>query len=265
MPFVRPNDVTMHYDFAGPHDAPVVLLANSLGTSMHMWDEQISALVRTHRVLRYDMRGHGLTDSTPNDDPSAASIERLTADAIALLDALGIHRVRLVGLSLGGMVAQRLAARYPERVDALVLCATASRIGPPPIWDARMLTVQNEGVGAVVDATMGRWFAEHAHAERPELVRGFANMLARTPAEGYLAGCRAVRDADLRADDARITARTLVVAGVHDPTATPELAAELRDAIPGARLEVLHSAAHMLCAEQPIAFNQTLLRFLEVG
>ena len=265
MPFVRPNDVTVHYDFTGPHDAPVVLLANSLATNTHMWDEQMNALSRKHRVLRYDMRGHGLTDVTPGDRPTAASIERLADDAIALLNALGVNRVSLVGLSIGGMVGQRVAARYPERIDALVLCATGNRLGTIEIWDERLATVEREGVGVIVESTMGRWFTEQTHASRPDLVRGFANMVGRTPQGGYLACGRAVRDADLRADDALIRARTLIVAGTHDPTASPEVGAEMRDAIPGAQLEVMHAAAHMLCAEHPVAFNELLLRFLEAG
>jgi 3-oxoadipate enol-lactonase len=263
MPFARAADLVVHYAVDGSPDAPVVMLANSLGTSFPMWDAQLLALARSHRVLRYDMRGHGLTDVTPSADTLAAGIERLADDAIALLDVLGLHRVAVVGLSIGGMVAQRVASRYPQRVEALVLCATTSRGGPPSVWDARIATVESDGVEAIVDATMGHWFTEHAHTNRPELVRGFANMVARTPLAGYVAGCRAVRDADLRADDARIKARTLIVAGAHDPTATPELGAELQAAIPGAQLEVLHAAAHLLCAEQPVAFNEKLLQFLE--
>lgn len=263
MPFVRAKDITVHYDFSGPRDAPVVLLVNSLGANVHMWDEQINALAPKYRVLRYDLRGHGLTDTTPGDDPSAASIERLADDAIALLDVLGLHRVAVIGLSIGGMIAQRLGSRYPDRVDALVLCAAASHTASTSVWDERIATIEREGLEAIVDGTMGRWFTEHAHAQRPELVQGFANMVVRTPVAGYIAGARAVRDADLRADDARITARTLIVAGAHDPGMTPEMAAELQAAIAGARLEVLHGAAHMLCAEQPVAFNEKLLSFLE--
>ncbi|HEV3087663.1 MAG TPA: 3-oxoadipate enol-lactonase [Candidatus Elarobacter sp.] len=265
MPFVRAGDLVVHYDFAGPRDAPVVMLANSLGTNVHVWDEQVNALTRSHRLLRYDMRGHGLTDTTPNDDPAAGSIERLTADVVALLDVLGLHRISFVGLSIGGMVGQRLAARYPERVDALAVCASASRSGTPEIWNARIESVQRDGIDAIVDATMGRWFTERTHADRPELVSGIANMLRRTPVEGYLGGCRAVRDADLRADDALIRTRTLIVEGEHDPLMTPAAGAELRDAIANAELVVLHGASHMLCAEQPIAFNEALLRFLEGG
>jgi 3-oxoadipate enol-lactonase len=265
MPFVQADDLVVHYDFAGPRDAPVVMLANSLGSNVHMWDEQVNALARSHRLLRYDLRGHGLTDSTANDDPAAGSIERLTADAVALMRVLGLHRVSFVGLSIGGMIAQRLAARYPELVEALVICATASRIGTAEIWNERIETVQREGVGAIVDATMGRWFTENAQHDRPELVRGFANMVRRAPVDGYLAGCRAVRDADLRVDDAKIRARTLIIEGEHDATATPAMGAELRDAIANAELIVVHGAAHMVCAEQPVAFNEALLRFLEAG
>ena len=264
MPFIRPNDLTVHYDFAGPHDAPVVVLANSLATNVHMWDEQINALTRKHRVLRYDMRGHGLTDTTPGDDPSAASIERLADDAIALADALGVDRFDMVGLSIGGMVAQRVAARYPERVGSLVLCATGNRLGTLAVWNERLATVEREGLEAIVDSTMGRWFTEQTHADRPDLVRGFANMVLRTPVAGYVACGRAVRDADLRADDGLIRARTLIVAGTHDPTASPTVGAEMRDAIAGAQLEVMH-AAHILNAEQPVAFNDLLLRFLEAA
>ncbi|HEY0395648.1 MAG TPA: alpha/beta fold hydrolase [Candidatus Elarobacter sp.] len=264
MPFVRPNDITMHYDFSGPRDAPVVLLANSLGANVHLWDEQMNGLARAHRVLRYDMRGHGLTDETPGDDPSAATVEQLAEDATALLGALGVQRVSVVGLSLGGLVAQRIAAQHPDRVDKLVICATGNRVGPPSKWDARIVTVQRHGIDAIVEGVLGGWFTEHAHTERPELVRGFANMLRRTPVDGYIAGCRAVRNADLRADDAQIRARTLVLAGSHDQTITAQMCAELRDAIAGAELRMLH-AAHMLNAEQPAAFNEALLEFLEAA
>lgn len=265
MPFVRSNDITVHYDFAGPRDAPLVLLVNSLGANMHMWDDQINAFARKHRVLRYDMRGHGLTDTTPGEEPAKATIAQLAGDVIELADALGVNRFSFVGLSIGGLVGQSLGVRHRERIDRLVLCATAPRMGTPPVWDARIEEIERDGVEAIVDATMGRWFTEHTHASRPELVRGFANMVRRTPKDGYLAGARAVRDADLHLAVPSIEARTLVVAGAHDPTATPQMAAELRDAIPGAQLEVLHSAAHMVNAEQPVAFNAAVLRFLEAA
>jgi 3-oxoadipate enol-lactonase len=265
MPFVRAGDITVHYDFAGPRDAPVVVLGNSLGSSVHLWDDQINALVRKHRVLRYDLRGHGLTDTTPGEDAAATSVERLGEDVITLANALGINRFSFAGISIGGLIGQYLGARHGARIDALVLCATASRMGTPAVWNERIETVERDGVEAIVEATMSRWFTEHTHADRPDLVRGFANMVGRTPRNGYLAGCRAVRDADMRHTVLGIKARTLIVEGAHDATATPEMGAELRDAVSGARLEVLHSAAHMLNAEQPVAFNAVLLDFLEAA
>ncbi|MDQ6942634.1 MAG: 3-oxoadipate enol-lactonase [Candidatus Eremiobacteraeota bacterium] len=265
MPFVRAADLVVQYAVDGSADASVVMLANSLGTNFHMWDHQLAALTRSYRVLRYDMRGHGLTDTTSSSDSAADTIDRLAADAVALLDALAIGRVHFIGLSIGGMVGQGVAAAYPDRVDSLAICATGSRIGTAATWNDRIETVQREGIASIAEAGMGRWFTARTRAERPELVRGFANMLTRTPLDGYVGGCRAVRDADLRADDARIRCRTLIVAGAEDPTTTPAMGAEMRDAIPGAELIVFEHASHMLCAEQPEATNAALLHFLEGG
>lgn len=261
MPFVRVRDQVVHYTLTGPSDAPVMLLANSLGTNLHVWDAQLDAIAASHRVLRYDMRGHGLTSS---DDPAApaTTIAELAADVAALLDALEIGRVRFVGLSIGGLVGQRFAAVHPRRVESLVLCATANRMGPPEVWTTRITTIANGGMGAIVEGVMARWFAPRTHAEHPELVRGFATMLERTPAAGYIAACRAVQAADLREDDARITAPTLVVAGRLDLVATPIMAAELCAAIPGAEMITLEGAAHILSAEEPDALNEAVLRFL---
>jgi 3-oxoadipate enol-lactonase len=264
MPFVKVDDITVHYDFSGEHDAPVVMLANSLGTTLHMWDEQMHALTAHRRVLRYDLRGHGLTDTTPHDDPAAATIERLGDDAARLLDVLGVvGRVDFVGLSIGGMVAQRVAAAYPERIGSVVICATGNKIGTAETWNPRIEAVRNHGPQAVADATMERWFTEHTRAHRPEVVAGFANMVARTPAAGYIAGAMAVRDADLRADDARIHARALVVSGEHDGAASPEVGKAMSEAIRGSRFAVVRGAAHMIAADQPVAFNALLHDFLE--
>lgn len=263
MPFVRAAELVTHYVLDGPRDAPVVLFANSLGTGLSMWDAQVPELAATHRVLRYDMRGHGLTDVTAPDDPAHVTVERLAADAAALLDALSVARVCFVGLSLGGMVGQRFAAQFPHRTDALVVCASGNRIGTTEMWNERIATVEREGLNAIADAGMARWFTARARAERPDLVRGFRNMLRRTPVDGYAAACRAVRDADLRADDARIRCRTLIIAGAEDAVTTPAMGEAMRDAIRGAELVVLDGASHMLCAEQPRATNALLRRFLE--
>ena len=259
MPFVRADDLTVHYDLTGPADAPVVLLVNSLGTNFHLWDAQIAQLARTYRLLRYDMRGHGLTDLGTNVEPP---IDRLARDALALLDALGIARVRIAAVSIGGMIAQRLAAIVPERVDAVVLIATGNRLGTPERWNQRIATVEREGVGAVAEGVVVGWFTERTRRENPILAAGYLTMLSRTPADGYVLGCRAVRDADLRADDAMIRAPALILIGAGDPVASPEVGAALRDAIPGARMTVIDGAAHIIPAEQPEATTAALLAFL---
>jgi len=259
MPFVRADDLTVHYDLAGPVGAPIVLFAHSLGTDMRVWDAQVAAFTQTRRVLRYDMRGHGLTDDAA---PQTYTIDRLAQDARALLDALAIERVTFIGLSIGGMVAQRFAALYPQRLEALVLCATASQIGPPSIWASRIAAVMRDGMSDIADSVLARWFTPATYAANPDLVRGFGNMLRRTPAAAYAACCAAIRDADLRADDARISIPTLVVSGAGDPVTPPAAGAALCDAIAGARMTVLENASHVLCAEQPAAFNECVLSFL---
>jgi 3-oxoadipate enol-lactonase len=259
LPFVTLDDINVYYDLSGPEDAPVALLGNSLGTNIHVWDAQAAALSATHRVLRYDLRGHGLTEAGSR---AALSIADLADDVAHLLDALRLRSVSFVGLSLSGMIAQRFAAAYPERVEALALCATASRIGTAQTWEARIAAVEQGGMTAVIPAILERWFTPRAHAEQPALVRGFATMLERTPAASYVAACAAVRDADLCADDARIRCPALVIAGSDDAVTTPAMAAELSAAIPGARLHVIDSCAHIACAQAPAAFNAVLLPFL---
>jgi 3-oxoadipate enol-lactonase len=259
MPFVRAGALTVHYAFDGPPDAPVVLLGNSLGTNFHLWDEVLPALSRTMRVLRYDMRGHGLTEA---GDAPAYSMDELAGDAIALLDALGVDRVRYMGLSIGGLVGQALAAKYPARVEALVLCATANVIGPPSVWDERIATIEAGGLAAIAPGVMARWFTARTHAEQPALVRGFTTMLERTSVRGYVGCARAIRDADLRAADATIACPTLVVSGAQDAVTPPSAGEALCAAIPGSRLVVIEETAHIIAAEQPAALEAAVLDFL---
>lgn len=262
MPFVRAGDIVVSYEMRGPQDAPVVVLANSLGTNFHLWDEQIEALATTLRVLRYDMRGHGLTEIGDTSADGAFTMTQLAGDVAALLDALEIDRVRFMGLSIGGMVGQRFAATYSARVEALVLCATASRIGEAAVWNERVATVRAQGIEALADGVLSRWLTPHTHRTRPELVRGLRTMLTRTTVAGYAGACLAIRDADLRDDDARIAAPTLVVSGSGDAVTPPEAGAALRDAIPNARLVVIDDAAHILALEAPGALEAAVLPFL---
>jgi 3-oxoadipate enol-lactonase len=257
VPFIRAGSATVFYDLCGPHDRPTVALGNSLGTNVHVWDAVLEGLATSFRVLRFDMRGHGLTDTG-----APPSLDALARDAVALFDALEIERVSFVGLSIGGMIGQRLAAAHPERVDALVLCATANRIGTLQVWDERIDAIRRGGMTAVSEGVLGRWFTPETHAQQPELIAGFANMLERTPAGGYIGACEAIRDGDLVADDARIVCPTLVIAGALDPVTPPADAYRLAEAIDGARVTVIDGAAHIVPVERPGEFLHAAIPFL---
>lgn len=266
MPFIATGEITTHYDLSGPEDAPVLLLANSLGTSFHVWDAVTPALASRFRVLRYDMRGHGLTDATPVPEGAPGySIAQLTGDALALMDALGIAKAHMCGLSIGGMVTQQLAATAPERIGRVVLCDTAAVIGPASVWNERIAGIRQSGLDAVAPGVMTRWFTDGFRSAQADLMRGYINMVARTALDGYLGCAMAVRDADLRETAARITAPTLVVVGDQDPATPPASAQALAALIPGARLEVIANASHIPCVEQPAALTRLLLDFLAEG
>ncbi len=237
----------LHHTFAGPEGARVVVLSNSLGTTPEMWEPQAGALARDRRLLRYDLRGHGRSPvpETPY------SIADLGTDLIGLLDRNGIERASLCGVSLGGMVSMWVAAHAPERVDRLVLCSTSAIMGPPESWTERAALVRREGMAAVADTVVARWFTPAFAAAEPEVVAGIRGQLAATPAEGYAGCCEAIREMDQRPDLPAITAPTLVVAAEGDPSTPPSHARTIAGLIPGARLEVLDRGAHLVNVEAP--------------
>jgi len=257
VPLIAAADARFHYRIDGPEGAPVVMLSNSLGTSLSMWDPQIAALAATHRVLRYDSRGHGQSEVTGGP----YTIEQLARDALHVMNALGIDRARFCGLSMGGMVGQWLGANAPQRFAKLVLCNTAALIAPPEAWNARIDAVRNGGMAAIVDAVLARWFTAGFLAQATDAVAQTRAMLLATSAEGYTASCAAVRDMDLRASAARIAVPTLVIAGTYD-VATPAADGRfLADRIKGARYVEL-AAAHLSNVESAPAFSRALIEFL---
>ena len=180
MPHAKANDIQIHYELSGPADAPVVMLSNSLGTRLEMWDPQMPALTRRYRVLRYDSRGHGRSDAPPGP----YSIALLGQDALALLDALGIARVHFCGLSKGGMVGQWLGAHHGDRLLSLTLCATAARVGTAELWNQRIEQSAREGMAALVDGVIERWFTAGYRATRAARARAGARHDPRDPAAG---------------------------------------------------------------------------------
>lgn len=215
----------MHYRLDGPDGGPEVVFANSLGTDLRLWDELLGCLPGI-RAIRFDKPGHGLSDPDP-----AMTIESLAADAAALIETVVRGPVVLVGLSIGGMAAQALAAARPELLRGLVLSNTAARMGTPEAWAARIAAIRGGGMAAIADAVMERWFAARFRA-RPELA-SWRNMLLRSPVEGYAAACAALAAADLTGALAAPRVPVEVIAGAEDGASAPDLVAALVAAIPG--------------------------------
>jgi 3-oxoadipate enol-lactonase len=247
--------VKLHYRLDGPNGALPLMLCNSLGTTLEMWDPQVAALTTQFQLVRYDRRGHGRSPVAPGP----YSIEDLGRDALELLDDLGIVRTSFCGLSIGGMVGMWLASEAPERIDRLVLCSTAPALPPREQWLERAATVRANGVAAIADAAIDRWFTPLA----PDSLREtFRAMLVETPAEGYAGCCEVLADLDLRDRLAAIEAPTLVVTGAGDPVAPPETGEQLAASISGARHVSVAGARHIANAEQPETFTQHVLDHL---
>jgi 3-oxoadipate enol-lactonase/4-carboxymuconolactone decarboxylase len=257
MPLIAASNGTeLFYDLRGPAGASVVAFSNSIGTTHRMWDAQAEALAGPYQVLRYDTRGHG---GSPVASGSA-TIEALADDLAGLLDALQIGRAHVVGLSLGGMTAQALAARHPDRVRGLVLMATSAYL--PQGWEERAATVRSQGMGAIADAVLARWFTPDFAAAHPDAVAPHRERFVAMEPEGYAACCGAIGGMDLRPSNASIAAPTLIVAGADDPATPVAMMEEIRGRIPDAELVMLPRAAHLLAVERADAVNAHLGAFL---
>ncbi|MGD9711986.1 MAG: 3-oxoadipate enol-lactonase [Thermomicrobiales bacterium] len=241
----------------GPDDARVLMLSNSLGTTMAMWDDQIAAFSKHMRVLRYDTRGHGASSTTPGD----YGLDRLGRDAVSLLDILGIEKVHFCGLSLGGMTAQWLAVFAPQRIRRLILANTSPYMEPSEAWQQRMDLVRDYGMSAVADAVIERWYTPSFTRRAPDQVSRTRETLLTTDANGYAGCCAAIRDMDLRPLTRLIEMPSLVIAGSLDPATPPDHAAMLADGIAGANLVTLR-AAHLSNIECPEEFAAAVLNFL---
>ena len=258
MAFFTHQASRLHWRFDGKPGLPVLVLGNSLGTDLFMWDRQVEALTQRFRLLRFDVRGHGASDVVPGD----ATMDQLGADLLALADHAGVQRFAFCGLSLGGMVGQWLGVNAPDRLDALVLSNAAPQLPPPEGWTQRMKLAREQGMGALLDLVMPRFFSQ-AYRDRDEpFYHSMRSSFSAMQGEGYAACCAAIRDADFRASLGRIATPTLVISGSLD-VATPHepFGAQLVAGIPGASSVIL-PAGHIANVEQPEAFNRALLEFL---
>lgn len=245
----------MHYRIDGPDGAPAVLFANSLGTDLRLWDALLPHLPGI-RAIRYDKRGHGLSDPG-----GPVRIADLADDAAALIAAVAAGPVVVVGLSIGGMIAQDLAARHPGAVRAVALSNTAARMGSPEAWATRIAAVRAGGMAAIAEGVMERWFAP-AFRALPEAAP-WRNMVLANRTDGYIAACEALAAADLTAGTAALTLPALVIAGGADGASPPDLVRQTAALIPGAAYAEIAEAGHLPCVETPEAHAALLRPFLE--
>ena len=250
---------TLHVRESGRADGPALVLVNSLGSDYRIWDGVLPYLERRFRVVRHDKRGHGLSD-TP---PGPYTIEGLAQDLAGLLEGLGIGRAVVAGISIGGMIAQSLAAARPELVKALVLLDTGHKIGTAESWEERMAAIRRGGLEAVADAVLERWLPEPYRRALPAELRVWRNMLTRTPVEGYLGCCAAIRDADLTATARAIDRPTICLVGELDLATPPALTEALAGLINGARSVTLPGSGHLPCIDQPQTVARLMLDYLE--
>jgi 3-oxoadipate enol-lactonase len=258
MPLLQPDGSQIYYELAGPERAPALLFSNSLGTDLAMWDPQLSTLAQDFRVVRYDTRGHGQSSVTPG----SYTIDQLADDVVALLDHLELRQVYFCGLSMGGMTGMSLALRAPHRLHKIVLCSTAPKIGTAETWNTRIETVRKGGMAAVVDGVLQRWYTSAFRASSPQAIESTKKTLLKTPMDGYVACCAAVRDADMREAISMIRVPALIIAGTHDPVTTPADGHFMEARIPGSKYCEL-PAAHLSNIEAAVAFSKELSAFLK--
>lgn len=256
---IKVNGLEVAYRFDGPEDGHVILMANSLMSDSSMWDWNVPALADRYRVLRYDKRGHGGSQTTPG----SYSIAQLADDAVALLDALKIDQVHFIGLSMGGMIGQQLGARYPERVHSLSLCDTASEMPPRNLWEERFEIVRKDGIPGLVDGTIKRWFTAPFIERAPQDIAKVRQMILGTELEGYIGCASAVRDMAQTTMLLKIKAPTLILTGRQDPACTVDQAIVLNRMIDGSKMVILEEAAHLSNIEQPEVFNRTVREFID--
>jgi 3-oxoadipate enol-lactonase len=241
----------------GRESGPTIMLSNSLGTTMQMWEPQMAALAKLFRVIRYDRRGHGKSGAPAGP----YSMERFGKDVLAILDDLNIEKVHWCGVSMGGMVGQWLGANAPQRVGKLILANTACYYPDPTNWLNRIKAVNEGGLAAIADGVIAAWLTADFREREPQITTRMKQMLVATPVQGYIACCEALSTLDQRDLLPRITAPTLVIAGRHDMSTPVEAGEFIRSRIPGASMTLL-DAAHISNVEQPHDFTEAVVGFL---
>jgi 3-oxoadipate enol-lactonase len=258
MPIINADDgCPLNVTVEGQDNAPVLMLSNSLGTDLHMWDPQVKAFTEKFRVVRYDRRGHGKSGAPKGP----YSMEQLGRDVLSIIDGLGIKSVNWCGLSMGGMVGQWLGANAPDRMEKLILSNTTCVYADRTPWFDRIKFVREKGLTAIVPGNMERWFTKDFRERSPDTMKWMTDMFLTTPIEGYVGCCEAIAAMDHRDLLPKIKAPTLVIAGKYDPATNVEAGEYIKSNIPGAKISILE-AAHIANVEAPEAYTKTVLDFL---
>jgi 3-oxoadipate enol-lactonase len=257
MPFLLADRGSLHFDVCGVPNAATLLFVNALGTDLRIWDHVVEDLAHQAQCIRYDMRGHGLSWGTASE-----TIEGNVADALYVLDTVAPGRVIVVGLSVGGVIAQALTALHPKRVSALILCCTGGRIGTPELWEARLAALQNSSLEDLSLQIVQRWFSPSFSAEHAAAMAGFRAMLSSTRKASYEALCRLLRDTDVSALQEEIICPTQCFAGTEDVAAPPESMKTSLRGIVGARFTTLLGCGHLPCVERPHALSELIKDFI---
>jgi 3-oxoadipate enol-lactonase len=256
---VKANGIEINYEIAG--SGPWVTLSHSLACDLHMWDEQMDALTRKYKVLRFDTRGHGASSAPAG----AYTLEEMADDVHAMLVALGIKQTHWVGLSMGGMIGQTFALKYPGVFKSMVLADTTSRYpeDAASVWTDRIKTAQTGGMEPIAGAMLARWFTEPYPKSHPQVMARIGGSVRATPIAGFVGCCHAIPKINLTKRLKEIACPTLIVVGEQDPGTPVAMAREIHEAKPGSELVIIPSAAHLSNVEQSQAFNAALLGFLE--
>jgi 3-oxoadipate enol-lactonase len=257
MHFKSLNDIVVHYADLGSAEKPVLVFANSLGTDFRIWDGVVARLAERFRIVLYDKRGHGLSGL----GRPPYSIADHVGDLAALLDELAVEGAVVCGLSVGGLIAQGLYAARPELVAGLVLSDTAHRIGTTELWNGRIAAIEAGGIDSIAEAVLERWFSRALRESDPDALAGWRHMLTRTPPDGYLGTCAAIRDADFTEAAKKIAVPALCIVGAEDGATPPALMRETANLIPGCGYEVIEGAGHLPCIERPEAVATLIERF----
>jgi len=259
----KANGIEVNYELHGKEGAPWLVLSHSLACSVRMWDPQIAALKDRYRILAYDTRGHGATQATKGE----YSLDMLADDLFQLMSELKIKTAHYCGLSMGGMIGQTFALKYPGVFKTVTLADTTSRYPAQawPLWQDRIKTAETKGMEPLAQPTLERWFTEPFRKSNPAAVDAIRKLIVSTPVAGYVGCCYAIPKINLTARLKEIRSPILVIVGEQDPGTPPAMAREIHDNAPGSKLVTLPQAAHLANLEQPEGFTKALGEFLSRG